>query len=78
VALGHLFTPIIAAFFDEQAKAERRGVSPLGVEGEAWDVAKAALFLASPVALFITGVCLPVDEGVTAIGPLAHALLKSL
>ena len=79
VAPGHLFTPIVAAFFDEQAKAERRGVSPLGVEGDAWDVAQAALFLAGPEARFITGVCLPVDGGVTAIAPLAaHALLKSL
>jgi NAD(P)-dependent dehydrogenase (short-subunit alcohol dehydrogenase family) len=31
--------------------------------GDAWDVANAALFLASDEARFITGVCLPVDGG---------------
>jgi len=31
--------------------------------GTAWDVANAALFLASDEAGFITGVCLPVDGG---------------
>ena len=36
---------------------------PLGGMGSAWDVANAALFLASDEAQFITGVCLPVDGG---------------
>ena len=37
---------------------------PLGAQmGSAWDVANAALFLASDEARFITGVCLPVDGG---------------
>jgi NAD(P)-dependent dehydrogenase (short-subunit alcohol dehydrogenase family) len=31
--------------------------------GTAWDVANAAVFLASDEASFITGVCLPVDGG---------------
>ena len=37
---------------------------PLGTEmGTAWDVAHAALLLASDEARFITGVALPVDGG---------------
>jgi NAD(P)-dependent dehydrogenase (short-subunit alcohol dehydrogenase family) len=36
---------------------------PLGRQGTAWDVAHAALFLASDEARFITGVVLPVDGG---------------
>ncbi len=36
---------------------------PLGRLGEAWDIAHAAVFLASDEARFITGVCLPVDGG---------------
>ena len=36
---------------------------PMGHMGEAWDVANAALFLASDEANFITGVALPVDGG---------------
>jgi NAD(P)-dependent dehydrogenase (short-subunit alcohol dehydrogenase family) len=34
--------------------------------GTAWDIAHAALFLASDEAAFITGVALPVDGGQTA------------
>jgi NAD(P)-dependent dehydrogenase (short-subunit alcohol dehydrogenase family) len=43
-------------------KAER---IPLGWMGDAWDVARAASFLASDEARFITGVCLVVDGGLT-------------
>ena len=38
---------------------------PMGRMGTAWDVAKAALFLASDDAAYITGVSLPVDGGLT-------------
>jgi NAD(P)-dependent dehydrogenase (short-subunit alcohol dehydrogenase family) len=37
----------------------------LGVQGDAWDVARAALFLGSADAKFLTGVSLPVDGGNT-------------
>ena len=44
--------------------AERNAKVPLrGRMGSAWDVANAALFLASDEANFITGVALPVDGG---------------
>jgi NAD(P)-dependent dehydrogenase (short-subunit alcohol dehydrogenase family) len=40
---------------------------PLGAKmGTAWDVAYAALFLASDEAKFITGIILPVDGGQSA------------
>lgn len=52
---------------DRAALAERRAASvPLGHQGSAWDVANAALFLASDEAAFISGVCLPVDGAQTA------------
>jgi NAD(P)-dependent dehydrogenase (short-subunit alcohol dehydrogenase family) len=38
----------------------------LGFEGDAWDIARAALFLAGPDGRYITGVLLPVDGGTTA------------
>lgn len=38
----------------------------LGVEGDAWDIARAALFLAGPDGRYITGVVLPVDGGTVA------------
>jgi NAD(P)-dependent dehydrogenase (short-subunit alcohol dehydrogenase family) len=76
VAPGHLMTPHAMHVLPPQAREARRKVGPLGIEGDAWDVAMAVLFLASDEARFITGVHLPVDGGVTEIGPLpAHALI---
>jgi NAD(P)-dependent dehydrogenase (short-subunit alcohol dehydrogenase family) len=43
--------------------AARNAAVPLGKMGTAWDIANAAVFLASDEAKFITGVCLPVDGG---------------
>ncbi|MGO8858245.1 MAG: SDR family NAD(P)-dependent oxidoreductase [Steroidobacteraceae bacterium] len=65
VAPGHIFTPHVEGFFDAAAREVRRKVAPLGVPGDAWDVAAASLFLASEEARFITGICLAVDGGVT-------------
>ena len=47
----------------EQLVAERDRQVPMGKMGTAWDVAHAALFLASEEARFITGALLPVDGG---------------
>lgn len=52
---------------DRDALAAARAAQvPMGRQGTAWDVANAALFLASDEAGFISGVCLPVDGGQTA------------
>jgi NAD(P)-dependent dehydrogenase (short-subunit alcohol dehydrogenase family) len=60
----------------EEARATRRKVNTLGIDGDAWDIAAAALFLASDEARFISGVLIPVDGGVVQTGPLAaHALI---
>jgi NAD(P)-dependent dehydrogenase (short-subunit alcohol dehydrogenase family) len=47
----------------EEMVAARNAAVPVGRMGTAWDVANAAVFLASDEAQFITGVCLPVDGG---------------
>ncbi len=58
VAAGHDRDDLIAA---------RNSLVPLkGGMGSAWDIANAALFLASDEAKFITGVSLPVDGGQSA------------
>ncbi len=63
----------VAAGADREELIERRNRSvPLwsssagSTMGDAWDVANAALFLASDEAKFITGVALPVDGGQSA------------
>jgi NAD(P)-dependent dehydrogenase (short-subunit alcohol dehydrogenase family) len=49
-----------------QTMIEKRNAQcPTGKMGDAWDVAYAALFLASDEAKYITGVELPVDGGIT-------------
>ena len=60
-------TPFMQELFkDPRRKEERLGEVPLGRLATATDVAKAALYLASDEAAFITGVSLPVDGGLTA------------
>ncbi|WP_420416293.1 SDR family NAD(P)-dependent oxidoreductase [Pacificispira sp.] len=46
--------------------SKRNAACPTGRMGDAWDVARAALFLASDEARYITGQCLVVDGGITA------------
>ena len=51
----------------EKIRPARDAQVPLGAKmGSGWDVAHAALFLASDEARFITGVLLPVDGGQSA------------
>ena len=50
----------------EAIRAERDSRVPMGKMGTAWDVANAAVFLASEEARYITGVVLPVDGGLSA------------
>lgn len=49
---------------EEMARA-RHEATPMGRMGTGWDIAAAAVFLASDEANYITGVCLPVDGGLT-------------
>ncbi len=66
---GMIDTPLIYAQISDQYDsvdalvAARNRAVPMGRMGTAWDVANAAVFLASDEAGFITGVCLPVDGG---------------
>jgi NAD(P)-dependent dehydrogenase (short-subunit alcohol dehydrogenase family) len=46
--------------------ARRAAAVPMGHQGTAWDVANAAVFLASEEAAFISGACLPVDGAQSA------------
>lgn len=62
-----LYTPMMyAGGMSEDAREARRKRSLLGTEGNAWDCACAAVFLAGQHARWITGVILPVDAGTTA------------
>jgi NAD(P)-dependent dehydrogenase (short-subunit alcohol dehydrogenase family) len=51
----------------EAMRAARAAKTPMGRQGTGWDVANAALFLASDASGYITSVCLPVDGGLTCL-----------
>ncbi|MNY32185.1 Glucose 1-dehydrogenase 2 [compost metagenome] len=53
----------------EEMVLARKNAVPLKRAGSPWDIANAAVFLASEEASFITGVCLPVDGGHTCLLP---------
>lgn len=70
IAPGHLNTPMVSRLDDETLQL-RQAAGPLGTEGTGWDVAWAAVFLASDESRWITGVVLPVDAGTLAATPLS-------
>ena len=49
----------------EEMMGLRDAMIPIGKQGESWDVAHAALFLASDEAKYVTGTTLVVDGGLT-------------
>ncbi len=64
---GPLRTELLMKFLDTEEKRQRRLVHiPMGRFGEAAEIAKAALFLVSDDASFMTGAELLVDGGITA------------
>lgn len=80
IAPGYINTPMIykqiSGAYDtvEAMVAARDALSPTGRMGTSFDVANAALFLASDESRYVNGVCLPVDGGlVQSSAPPAHA-----
>jgi NAD(P)-dependent dehydrogenase (short-subunit alcohol dehydrogenase family) len=64
---GPLKTELLMKFLDTEAKRQRRLVHiPMGRFGEASEMAKAALFLASDDSSYLTGATFTVDGGITA------------
>ncbi len=73
IAPGLMNTPLIhQQIANQYASPEemfrvRDAMSPTGKMGDAWDIAHAAVFLASDEAKFVNGVVLPVDGGQHAL-----------
>ena len=75
IAPGLVYTPMVAPRMDDALRQQRREAAPLGTEGTAWDVAWAAVYLASNESRWVTGVVVPVDAGLSATTPITYAPL---
>jgi NAD(P)-dependent dehydrogenase (short-subunit alcohol dehydrogenase family) len=62
IIVGMVNTPLLAKF-GEAAREKRRVAVPLGTEGTGWDVAWAAVYLASDESRWVTGASIPIDGG---------------
>lgn len=62
IAPGMVWTPMVESVGPE-LREKRRKATPLGTEGEGWDVGWAAVYLASDEARWVTGQTLVVDGG---------------
>jgi NAD(P)-dependent dehydrogenase (short-subunit alcohol dehydrogenase family) len=76
VVPGLIHTPLVDRLADLYADGDREGFAahrhaqvPMGRMGDAWDVAHAALFLASDEARYITATEIVVDGGLVATTP---------
>ena len=64
--VGTVNTPMVSRLGADALERRRQAV-PLQTEGTGWDVAHAAVYLASDEARWVTGVMLPIDGGFLAI-----------
>ena len=76
IAPGLVYTPMVAPRMDDTLREHRKRSAPLGTEGTAWDVAAAALYLASDDSRWVTGVVLPVDAGLILTTPVTYTTLQ--
>ena len=69
IAPGPVYTPMVyAGGMSDEAREQRRRASLLEIEGDAWDIANAVVFLSSQWSRYITGQTLVVDGGTTLTG----------
>jgi NAD(P)-dependent dehydrogenase (short-subunit alcohol dehydrogenase family) len=66
--VGTVYTPLVRGL-GEEGRQRRAKAVPLQTEGTGWDVAYAAVYLASDESRWVTGVLLPIDGGLQNIRP---------
>ena len=63
IVVGMVETPLIVAQQGQEVLEKRRRAIPLQTAGTGWDVAWAAVYLASDESRWVTGIDLPIDGG---------------
>ena len=65
IAPGFIDTPMFRKAVESDIPRQQKiiGHTPMGCYGDPMDIGWAAVYLTSPAARFVTGVCLPVDGG---------------
>ena len=69
IAPGQVYTPLVALRATPESRARRANAGLIKEEGTAWDIAWAAVYLASDESRWVTGQVLPVDAGITITIP---------
>jgi NAD(P)-dependent dehydrogenase (short-subunit alcohol dehydrogenase family) len=69
IAPGQVYTPLVAERLTEEGRQRRATSGLIKDEGSAWDIAWAAVYLASDEARWVTGQVLTVDAGITITIP---------
>jgi len=69
IAPGQVFTPLVAERLDAAGRQRRATSGLIKDEGSAWDIAWAAVYLASDEARWVTGQVLTVDAGINITIP---------
>ncbi len=75
IAPGLIYSPMVAPRMDDDLRQIRKSASPLGTEGDSWDIGYAALYLASDESKWVNGITMPVDAGLTAVSPVTYQTL---
>ena len=63
IAPGYIDTPMTTKTANPEIRKQRAKAAPLNRLGKAWDVAWAAVYLASDESSFVSGAVLPIDGG---------------
>jgi NAD(P)-dependent dehydrogenase (short-subunit alcohol dehydrogenase family) len=80
VAPGFVYTPVVygGGRLPEGVREARKEFGVLKTEGTGWDVAYGVLYLASDESRWVTGICLTIDAGASAVSPIFQTSAKRL
>lgn len=76
IAPGLIYSPMVMPRMEDDLRQQRKNAAPLATEGTGWDVAWAAVYLASDESRWVSGILIPVDAGLLTVSPITYAALS--